>query len=190
MADFNAADALRGVQERHGQIVAGEKLVPVLAAVIAVLAALATLFAHHSSISGLALKNEAILYQTKAADQYNYFESKRIKVQLDQALIDAGIVANGTSGRRNIDSRMRTENSQADAILVKARGLEQQADENIRYSERFIVSYENFQVAATLFEVSIVLVSITALMRTRVFLFVAGGATVVGLGFFGFAALH
>jgi hypothetical protein len=190
MADFDAAHALHDVQERHEQIASGEKLVPVLAAIMAVLAALATLFAHHSSVSALAQKNEAILYQAKAADQYNYFESKRIKVQLDQALIDSGIVRSNTAGRRTMEARMKLENSQAGAILVKARDLEARSDEGILRSERFMGSYENYQVAATLFEVSIVLVSITALMRTKVLLIVAGAASAVGLGFLTFGLLH
>ena len=51
-------------------------------------------------------------------------------------------------------------------------------------------AYEKFEVATTLFEVSIVLVSITALMRTRAMLFVAAGATLVGIVFFGLGFLH
>jgi hypothetical protein len=185
MADFDTAHALREAEERREQIESGDKLVPVLAAVIAVLAALATLFAHHSSISALAQKNEAVLYEAKAADQYNYFESKRIRVQLDQALLDSGVVESGTSAQRNMQTRMARENSQANAILAKAKALEGQSDVGMIRSERFMGSYESYQIAATLFSVSIVLVSITALMRTRVLLFIAGGATLVGLGFFG-----
>jgi hypothetical protein len=183
MGDFSAAHALHEVGERHEQILAGEKLIPVLTAVIAVLAALATLFAHHSSILALAQKNEGILLQSKAADQYNYYESKRIKIQLDQALIDAGVAAAGTSGRSRMEQRMAKEDADAKAILGKAKQLELQSGDAQERSERFMGSYENHEIAATLFEVSIVLVSVTALMRTRLFLIVAGGATLVGLGF-------
>lgn len=184
MADFNAAQVWREVQDRGREVASGQRLVPVLAAIIAVLAALATLFAHHSSISAIAQKNEAILYQSKAADQYNYFESKRIKAQLDQGLIDSGIVARGTQGRRALENRIALENSQANSVLVKAKALETQSDEGLERSDRFMVKYENYEIAATLFEVSIVLVSITALVRTNVLLLLAGVATLVGLGFF------
>jgi hypothetical protein len=190
MGDFDASHALRDVHERREQIASGEKLVPVLAAVVAVLAAVATLFAHHSSTTALAQKNEAILYQAKATDQYNYFESKRIKVQVDQALIDSGIVPSGSAGRRSMEDRMKKENAQANAILAKAKALEAESNGDTADSERFLRSYESFEVAAVLFQVSIVLVSITALMSTRVLLFVAGGATLVGLGFFAAGVLH
>jgi len=57
-------------------------------------------------------------------------------------------------------------------------------------SNRFMGSYENYEVGATLFEVSVVLVSITALMRTKLFLLLAGGATLVGLGFLAVGLSH
>jgi hypothetical protein len=190
MAEFNTAHALREADERREQIASGDKLVPVLAAVIAVLAALATLFAHHDSIVALEQKNVAVLYQTKASDQYNYFESKRIKAQIDQALIDSGTVPNGSAGRRKMEARISSETSQANGVLAKAKELEAQADEGNVLSDRLMTSYRNYQIAATLFEVSIVLVSVTALMRTKLLLFVAGGATLVGLGFLGVGFLH
>ena len=190
MGDFRAAQALREVNERYEQIASGERLVPVLAAVIAVFAAIATLFAHHSSVSALAQKNEAILLQTKAADQYNYYESKRIKVQLIQALIDAGLGASGTAGRKNMEARMAKETADAKNILVKAKELETQSADAMQTSNRFMGSYENYEVGATLFEVSVVLVSITALMRTKLFLLLAGGATLVGLGFLAVGLSH
>jgi hypothetical protein len=183
MGEFNAAHALDEVKERGEQLAAGEKLVPILAAIIAVFAALATLFANHSSISGLATKNEAILSMSKASDQYNYYESKRIKADVAAGLVDVGLVQNGP-GAKKIQATIKKENDAAVLILPKAQQLEKQSDEDYVKSERYMQSYEKFEVAATLFEVSIVLVSVTALMKTKVLLFVAGGATVAGVAFF------
>ncbi len=190
MGEFNPAHALRDVDERRRQIATGERVVPVAAAVIAVLAALATLFAHHSSILALALKNEAVLLQTKSVDQYNYYESKRVRADLMQALIDADLVPKNSPGRAKMEQRIAGETSDADSVLNKAKVLESQASDSIQRSERFVGSYENYQVAATLFEVSIILVSITALSRTKAFLYVAAGATLVGLGFLTVGFLH
>jgi hypothetical protein len=187
MGEFSAAHALRESGDRQQQITSGEKLVPVLTAIIAVLAAIATLFAHHSSIVGLANKNEAILLQTKAADQYNYYESKRIKVQLNQALIDSGIVPNGP-GRKKMDQRMTKENADANSILAKAVSFETQSADVMARSKSYMGSYENYQVSATLFEVAVVITSISALMRTKVLLLVSGVVSLVGLGF-GFVGL-
>jgi len=182
MADFNAARALDEAKERHEQLRSGEKLVPISASVIAVLAALATLFANHSSVSALAAKNEAILAMSKASDQYNYYESKRIKVQLNQGLTTAGVVRD--SGAANqMRAAAQKDDSQAKSILKDAQSLQKESDEHYMRSEQYMQSYEKYEVAATLFEVCVVLVSITALMRTNVLLFVAGGGTLAGLAF-------
>jgi hypothetical protein len=183
MAEFDAAHVMSEVKERGEQLAEGDKLVPILAAIIAVFAALATLFANHSSISSLATKNEAILEMSKASDQYNYYESKRIKVQLNQALIAAGLVTNG-SGLKNMQGLMKHEDSQAKDILKDAQELQRESDDEYTRAERFMQSYEKFEVSATLFEVSIVLVSITALTRTRLLLGLGGAATLVGLIYF------
>lgn len=183
MPEFNAAHALDDAKENAERLAHGEKLVPVLAAIIAVCAALATLFANHSSISGLSTKNEAILAMNKATDQFNYYESKRIKVQLNQALINAGVVKDGT-GLTKMQALMKKEDGQAATILQNAQSLQKQSDDQYERAERFMQSYEKFEVSATLFEVSIVLVSVTALMRTKALLLVAGGATLVGVLFF------
>src|SRR5579884_2020549 len=183
MAEFHASRALDEVKERAEEVAEGAKLVPILAAIIAVLAALATLFANHSSISSLATKNEAILEMSKASDQYNYYESKRIKVQLNQALISAGLVTKG-SGLKNIQGLMNREDLQAKDILKDAQTLQQESDDQYARAEQFMQSYEKFEVAATLFEVAIVLVSITALTRTKVLLGLGAGATLIGILFF------
>ena len=183
MAEFNAAHALRHAAERNDQMLSGEKVVPVLAAVVAVLAATATLFANHRSISALAQKNEAIVYLSKSADQYNYYESKRIKIIVNSAFLSAGLNID-PAHRASMTAQLAKDQSQTPAALKKAQEYQAASDDHMGQSERFMASYEKHEVAATLFEVSIVLISITALTRTRVLLMIAIGATLVGVGFF------
>lgn len=186
MAEFNAAHVLHEADERQEHVAHGQKLIAVMAAIIAVFAALATLFANHSSITALATKNEAILAMNKASDQYNYYESKRIKVQLNQALISAGDVRS-PSGLKTMQATMAKEDGQAKAILRDAQDLQRESDDQYERAERFMQAYEKFEVSATLFEVSIVLVSITALVGGKGWsglLWVGGGATVIGIIFF------
>jgi len=74
MNDFSAAKALEESHERHEHIVrGGNKIVPIAAAVLAVFAAIASLVAHHNSTSALAVKNEAILAESKSSSQYAYY---------------------------------------------------------------------------------------------------------------------
>jgi hypothetical protein len=188
MPEFNAGHALDEAMERHEQISQGGILVPVAAAVIAVFAALATLLANHNSISGLAQKNEAILYQIKSADQYGYYESSRIKSHVYQAMLGTGIVT-AAPARTQMQTTIASEQVKAGKILKVAQSDDVAAEEHFKDSESYMKAYEKFEVATTLFEVSIVLVSITALMRTRAMLFVAAGATLVGIVFFGLGFL-
>jgi hypothetical protein len=183
MPEFNAAHVINEARERNEQLAEGEKLVPILAAVIAVFAALATLFANHSSITGLATKNEAILVQSKAVDQWNYYQAKQIKLEVNNALILSGAVTN-KNGLSLMNAAVAKERKKAADASAEAQQLTKQADDEYESAERYMRSYEKFEVSATLFEVSIVLVSITALMRAKTLLWVAGGATIVGAAFF------
>ncbi len=189
MPEFNAGRALDEAKERSEQVAQGGILVPIAAAVIAVLAALGTLFANHNSISGLAEKNEAILYQIKSADQYAYYESSRIKIHVYQALLGSGVVS-AANTKAQMQNTIVREQSKADKILKVAGGDDVAATDHFQNSETYMKAYEKFEVATTLFEVSIVLVSITALMRTRAMLMVAAGATLVGLVFFAAGFMH
>ena len=185
MSEFNAARTLREVDERREQFDSGaNKRVPIITAIIAVFAALATLFSNHDSIKGLQTRTQAGITQIKASDQYNYYESKRIKAEVNQALLQSGLVK-GSTEISAMKSRIAAETQQAAGILKLAQAEEQQSEQELEQAERSMSSYEFHEIAATLFEVSIVLVSITALMtRSRALLYVAGGASVVGLIFF------
>lgn len=188
MAQFNAHHALREAGERHEQLSGGDRLIPVSAAIIAVLAALATLFSNHSSVSGLEKRTLAGIYQTRAADNYNYYESSRIKIEVNQALLEAGVVTSAGASK-TMTARIGKEQKKSQTVLGDAQKNEKQSDAYLEHAERYMASYEKFEYAATLFEVSIVLVSITALVRTRTFMYFGAAATVIGLGFFfaGFA---
>lgn len=183
MSEFNATHAMKELQERTEQLAEGEKLVPILAAIIAVFAALATLFANHSSISSLAMKNEAILATSKSTDTWNYYQAKRLKLEVNRAFLISG-AASSAGGRKQMQKTASKEDAESKTLLVKAQQLDAQSDDQYERSERFMQSYEKFEVAATLFEVSIVLVSITALMRSRALLYVGGVATAAGIIFF------
>ncbi len=71
-----SADVSRTIEASHGN-----RLVSLAAAIIAVLAALGTLYSHHRSISALSVKNAAILTQARATDTYNAYEAKQIRYQ-------------------------------------------------------------------------------------------------------------
>ena len=184
MAEFNASRQIREAEERTAQLAEGEKFIPVSTAIVAVLAALATLFSNHSSVTGLQARTQAGITQTKASDQYNYYEAKRIKAEVNQALLEAGLVNNADT-RTSLQGRITKQNADAAKILQTAQAEETQSEHELDAAERAMGSYEAHEIAATLFEVSIVLLSITALThKFKGLLAIAGIGTAAGLAFF------
>ncbi len=161
----------------------GNMPVSLAAAIIAVLAALGTLFAHHRSIIALSAKNQAILAQARASDTFNAYEAKQIRYNIYRALLSTDLVR-GPQVQKRLESVAEQEQSSSPAVLEKARALESQAERDDARSESILRSYETLQFATTAFEIAIVLVSISALSGTRLFLPFGCGVSVIGLALF------
>lgn len=164
------------IAEEHGN--AGPRWVPIAAAVIAVFAALVTLLVHQRSNQALTAKNNAILAFTHASDTYNYYQAKAIKEDVYTVA-----AATTTGPRAQLRKVADHERISKETVLEQARNYEEKADAYDAKSERFIHSYEILEVAATFLEVSIVILSISALVGTIVLPAIAGVSTLVGIGF-------
>jgi len=182
--------AFEEASERSARIARpGSRLIPLATAIIAVLAALGTLFAHHRSISALATKNEAVLLQARASDQYAYYEAKRVRYSVVSALLTAG-VATDAKRRAELESTAQQEQTSSLPILQKARSLEAQGNEDQVHGETILKSFETLEIGTTFFEVSIVLVSISALSQTRTLFLIGAISSLIGLGFLIFGLLQ
>lgn len=166
-------------------------LVPFAAAIIAVLASLGTLFSHHRSISALAFKNEAILTQSKASDQFAYYQAKRIKFTIYSALVSAGVPKDAAAAKalKNVADHEATTSL---AVLSSAQALEKQAIEDQERSEGTLKSFETLEIGTTLFDIAIVFVSISALSQTRPLLYLGCAMSVVGIAYtaIGYFQIH
>lgn len=159
------------------------RFVSLAAAIIAVLAALGTLFTHHRSIQALAAKNTAILTQSRAADLYTSYESKQVRYNFYRVLL-AGDVLRNAHVRAEVQKAADDENASSAVVIQRAKALEAQATRADERSETVLKSYETLQFATTAFEVSIVLVSISAFAGTRVILSFGCALTALGLVLF------
>jgi hypothetical protein len=158
----------------------GARLKSATIAIIAVLAALGTLFAHHRSIEALTSKNEAILSQARASDAYAKYDARLVRYQIAQTLVAADVVGTGEA-KRQLETIADNERRTSDDILEKAQSLEKQSEQEDVQSQRVLHSYEILQTATTFFDISIVLVSISTLVRTRAFFNAACTLSVVGI---------
>ncbi len=156
----------------------GDRMTALASAIIAVLAALATLFAHHRSISALSLKNDAVLTTAKASDLYASYQTKRLRISFYDALGKPDAIA--------------TDQSASISTLAEARKLQDQSASQEEQSEKLLQSYETFEIAATLFEIAIVFASISALTASRPMLWFGLAISAAGIimGAIGFLQPH
>jgi hypothetical protein len=157
---LNDSNEMRRQSER------GSRLISATVAIVAVLAALGALFSHHRSISALHAKNQAILSQARSSDAYGKYEAKEVRAQVAETLIAAGVAQTREGKKALQDFADRERESSAD-VLSKAQRLEHQSEVEDVLSDRILKSYEMLEYATTFFDISIVLVSISALVRTR-----------------------
>lgn len=160
----------------------GRRLVSLAAAIIAVLAALGTLFTHHQSIVALTAKNHAILLQGRASDTYNRYEAKQVRAQIIDGLLETGLYRDQAS-RQRMSSFADKERKDSAHDFDTAQNLQSESDLAESRSERYMRSYETFQVATTFFDVAIVLVSISALVRKRALLLAGCSLSAIGIAF-------
>lgn len=158
----------------------GGRLTSVAIAIIAVLAALGTLFAHHRSIAALNVKNQAILSQARASDAYGKYDAKQVRYQVAQVLIASGLPRT-PEGHKAIQELADRERESSAEILAKAQALEASSEEDDVRSEKILKSYETLQTGTTLFNIAIVLASISTLIKTRAFFTFACGLSAVGI---------
>jgi len=176
----HASKSFEEAQERHEHAGhGGSRWVPIAAAV---LAAIAGYFGNLRSTQALFAKNEAIVATTHASDTYAQYQAGRIKYYIAQTALDQGVSATGNA--KNLSAVVKGEKAKGPPLLEKAKQFEEEAAHQNELSERLLSQHETIEVGATLFEVAIVLVSITALVGSRLLPAVAGIAALLGMGFF------
>ncbi|HEV3088407.1 MAG TPA: DUF4337 family protein [Candidatus Elarobacter sp.] len=179
---MSAAKSFEEAHERHEHGREGPRWVPIAAATLAVLAAIAGYFGNLRSTQALVEKNDAIVATTHASDTWSQYQAGRIKYYVATTALDQGVNAGGSI--ENLKKTAASETAKGPPLMEKAKGFEEEAARHNEHSERLLKQHETIEVAATLFEVAIVLVSITALVGSRLLPISAGIAAVLGIGFF------
>ena len=162
----NVTKTLHEAEERQDSLDRGNRAAALAAAIIAVLAALGTLFSHHRSISALTAKSQAILLQARAVDRRNNAEAKTIRSELYAALVKAGI-AHTEEASRALMSVSDRERAAAQEANEQAATYENESLDYDSHSDVAMKSYETLEWATAIFDMAIVLVSISTLSRNR-----------------------
>jgi hypothetical protein len=146
-------------------------------AVLAALAAIASLEAGSTVNEALALKTDATRLQAQASDQWAYYQAKGIKAAVAQSTVNTW-VALGKSAPPTISAEAARYVAQQDSISRAAKALEQERDEKSREADSLISRHHLFAASVALFQITIALGAIAALTRSRA---VWIGSIVLGL---------
>src|SRR3989442_2922719 len=149
-------------------------------ALIAVFAAIAALESGTFSNQALIEKNEALLAQAKASDQWAYYQAKSVKgaIYASQAAAIEGSNPELASRAKKEAARYAAEEEE---ISKAAKELEKEVKEDGERSDQSMEHHHRFAYAVTMFQISIALAAVAALSRQKFVWF--AGLVVAVLGF-------
>jgi hypothetical protein len=153
-------------------------------ALLAGLAAIASLRAGATVNEALVLKTEATRLQSEASDQWAYYQAKGVKSAVQEAT-RASWLAVGKEPPPDHAEKAKRYAAEQEAIAEKAREKEQERDARSREADHLLHAHHRFASAVAFFQVAIALGAVAALTRSRL---VWLGSLAVGAGGIGVAA--
>ncbi len=149
---------------------ANESRIGLTMAVVAVLLAIATMLGHRAH-------TEEVLIQTKANDQWAYYQAKTIRAHMYEADAEmAALFPHGEQKSEDFKKRGEDQRKGAEEVRKEAEAKEQETDVTSHKANQF-------DTAEIFLEISIVLCSITLLTRKKLFFLISFVSTVVGIAF-------
>src|SRR5438876_2914098 len=152
-------------------------------ALIAVLAAIAALESGTYSNEALLEKNEALLAQTKASDQWAYYQAKSVKGTIYASQAAAAQESNSELAARAQKEAERYA-TEEEEISKSARELEKEVKEDGERSSESMEHHHRFAYSVTMFQISIALAAVAALSRQKSVWFAGLVVAVMGFVYF------
>jgi uncharacterized protein DUF4337 len=162
------------------------RTVALTTAILAALAAIASLKAGATVNEALALKTEATRLQAEASDQWAYYQAKGLKATVTEVSRNTWIALDKTPPEELAKNEERYAEDQKKS-MEKAKELEKQRDEQSAEADQLMHHHHFFAQSVALLQVSIALGAVAALTRKRL---VWGGSLllgIIGAGVFGYA---
>jgi hypothetical protein len=149
--------------------------VPLVAAILAVCAGLSSLYGNRLAEAMLTQGNEAVLDQAAASDQWNEYQAESLKAHLAGSL---GELSPSPAVKRYFSQSEQLYRKRQPPLMTEAKRLERAESDSIARVDRLESKKLCFDVATALFQISIVLASISAMTRRPPLFIIAliGGA--------------
>jgi hypothetical protein len=152
-------------------------------AMIAVFAAIASLLSGSHANAAILSKNEAVLNQARASDQWAYYQAKGIKHTVYASQAEAVGATNPAQATKLREEASHYKEEQAE-VEKRARELEAKVEEAGKAADESLERHHQFAISVTIFQVAIALAAIAALTRRKPLWFVSLAVGAGGLVFF------
>lgn len=152
-----------------------------IALMTAVLATVAAFISYQSGSAqneAMFLKNQSILKQAEASDQWAFYQAKSVKSHLDDAV--AALAGDPSVKARFAADRVKQEAEKA-AVQVEARKLQEESRRLGEASEAKLHPHERLALALTFIQIAIAMAAITVLTRRRWLLWGSVATALIGL---------
>jgi len=169
--------ALEAAAERERDGLAQK--VALMTAILSTVGALINYQSGNAQTEAMFLKNESILKQAQASDQWAYYQAKSTKAHI--AGVAAALAAEPAQRQRFVDERDKEDRARigvqrtAEKLQEESRRLAAESDAKLRPHERLALALSCVQIA-------VALAAITVLTRRRWLLWGVGIAAVAGFG--------
>ena len=164
-------------QTEHG----GNKFAQRIALMTAVLATIGALISYQSGSAqteAMFLKNESILKQAEASDQWSYYQAKSMKGHIAEATADT--TSSSEMRTKYLNQLAKLEKEKAE-IQAEAKKLQSQSHQLGEASEAKLRPHERLALAMTFIQIAVALAAITVLTRRSWLLWGSIGSAAVGL---------
>ncbi len=177
--------AAEHAERRHEGKVAAEWILylSLSTALIAVFAAIAALQSGSYANDAIVQKNESILNQERASDQWSYYQAKGVKSVVFDSQAEA-VAATNPELAAKLRGEAAHEKESQEAVKKAAEDFEQKAERADAESEHSLHTHHAYAKSVTIFQVAIALAAIGALTRRRAMWLVSLGIGAAGLYFF------
>ncbi len=174
--------------EQHGVHSAFDRRVAMTMAILAAGLACVTMLSHRAHNETLRLQSEAGIFQTKASDQWSFYQAKNIRQHEYEAYLALLAAVAKQSGQEDAAHKAEADWSaqiekyrgELPEMKGKAEELEHETDERQEQSHHFHQRGSRFDLGALGLEVALVLASLAVLTKQPRFWYVSIAVGVLG----------
>lgn len=152
--------------------------IALMTAILATAGALISYQSGRAQNEAMFLKNQSILKQAEASDQWAFYQAKSMKSHLDDATaalaIDPEVKARFLADKAKEESEKLAIQAEAKKLQVESRKLGEESEARLRPHERLAL-------ALTFLQIAIALAAITVLTRRRWLLWVSVVSAAIGI---------